>query len=171
MFRRIFNLVLLFERLDLLSELLPSLEQFFPLFKTRVDRPPFQCSHEPLGALLLVLKELRHILQIQFALPDQLGLFLTEYLTQLVSFLEDDVIVFQFLEAMFLILRKREPNRACFSLMKCAETLGLVILILCLSGLPGFVPCFRIRDELEADSLVILIISLVNGVVWIPLET
>jgi len=171
MFRRILNLVQLFERLDLFSELFPSLEQFFPLFQTRVDRPPFQCSLEPLGAFLLVLKELRHILDIHFAIPNQLGLFLTENLAQLTSFLEDYIIIFQYLEAMLLILRKSEPNRAFLALMKCKESLGVVILILGLSGVPGCVPGCRIRDELEANSLIILIIALVEGVIGKPLET
>ena len=168
MFRGVLNLVLLFERLDFLSELLPSLEQFFPLFLTRVDRSPIQCSLEPLGALLLVLKELR---QIQFALPEQLGLFLTEFLAQLASFLEEDFIVLHNFEAMFFILRKREPNRAFFSFMMCDESISLVIFKLGLSGVPGFDPGCRIRDELEADSLVILIIALEKVVVGKPLET
>ena len=160
MFRGVFNLVQLFERQDLLSELLPS-------HSNQVDRPPFQRSHEPLGSLLLVLKELCYILHIHFAIPNQHGLFLTEYLAQLASFLEDDIIIFQYLEAMFLILRKREPNCAFLALMKSEESLGVVILIICLSGVPG---CC-IRDELEAYSLVIIIIALIKGVVGKPLET
>ena len=56
--------------------------------------------------------------------------------------------------------------------MKCEESLGVVILVLGLSGVPGCVPGGRrIGDELEAHSLVILIITLVEGVVWEPLET
>ena len=82
--RRILNLVLLFELLDFHSELLPSLQDFLPLFLTRIDRPLLQCSHEPLSAFLLVFEELCHI---NLALPDQLGLFLTEFLLWLASFL------------------------------------------------------------------------------------
>jgi hypothetical protein len=169
MLRRILNLVVLFERFDLLSELLPPLEDLPPLLLPRVYRPPPECSHEPLRAFLLVLEELRHI---QLALSDQLRLLLTEYLAQLPRLLQDDVIVLQYLQAMFLVLRKCEPNRACLSLMKCKESLCVVILVLGLSGVPGCVPgCRRIGDDLEADSLVILIIALVKGVVWKALKT
>ena len=82
--RRILNLVLLFELLDIFSELLPSLQDFFPFFLTRVYRPLLQCSHEPLSTFLLVYEELCHI---NFALPDQLGLFLIEFLAQPAGFL------------------------------------------------------------------------------------
>ena len=94
MFRRILNLVVLFERLYLLFELFPPLQDVSPLLLTRVDRPPSECSHEPLRAFLLILEELRHI---QLALPDQLRLLLTEYLAQLPRLLQDDVIVLQYL--------------------------------------------------------------------------
>ena len=56
--------------------------------------------------------------------------------------------------------------------MKCEESLCVVILVLGLSGVPGRVPGGRrIGDELKADSLVILIIALVKGVVREALET
>jgi len=94
MFRRILNLILLFKRLHLLSELFAPLQDVSPLLLTREYRPPSQCSHEPLRAFLLFLEELRHI---QLALPDQLRLLLTEYLAQLPRLLQDDVIVLQYL--------------------------------------------------------------------------
>ena len=68
---------------------------------------------------------------------------------------------------MFFILRKREPNRAFFSFMICGESISVVIFKLGLSGFPSY----RILDELETNSMVIIIIALVKVVVGKPLET
>jgi high-affinity K+ transport system ATPase subunit B len=67
---------------------------------------------------------------------------------------------------MFLISRKREPNQTFIRLVMCEEPLCFVIFIFSLSCVPGFL----IKDKLEALSLVILKVALIEGAIGEPKE-
>lgn len=88
------------ESLDFFPENAGSLQEVFSLFVSRVDRPPFECIHEPFSALLFVFEELCHI---KSTLNYLLALFLLEFLANLASFIEHNIIVYLNEKAMKLI--------------------------------------------------------------------
>ena len=104
------------EHSDFFFEFISSFHHFLHIF-LRVNWSVSQGILEPLLAIILVLKELRKISYILFAFPDELCLFLGEYLAQIACFPEDYRIVLQYLEAVFLISRKREPNQTLIRLV------------------------------------------------------